>query len=111
MSHINNNFLENKFEPLKTLLKDKVDIIVVTETKLDESFPLNQFLIEGYSTPFRRDRDSKSKGGGVLIYIRDDIPCKQLKSHNVANDIEGIFIELVLRKNKWIPFGGYNPKK
>ena len=31
--------------------------------------------MEGYSTPFRLDRNDH--GGGIMIYIRDDIPSKE----------------------------------
>ena len=40
---------------------------MISETKLDESFPSNQFLIDGFSAPFRLDRNDE--GGGVIIYI------------------------------------------
>ena len=43
-----------------------------SETKIDDSFPKGQFLMEGYSTTFRLDRNAH--GGGIMIYIRDDIP-------------------------------------
>ena len=76
---------------------------MVSETKIDESFPLNQFLIESYCTPFRHDRDSR--GGGIIIYIREDIICKELKSHNMPKNVEGIFLELNLRKSKWLLLG------
>ena len=109
IGHININFLEKKFESLVSLVKGNVDILMVSETKIDESFPLNQFLIEGYCTPFRRDRDSR--GGGIIIYIREDIICKELKSHNMPKNVEGIFLELNLRKSKWLLMGGYNPHK
>ena len=33
------------------------------ETKLDESFPPGQLLLDGYNVPFRSDRDGN--GGGV----------------------------------------------
>ena len=47
--------------------------------------------MEGYSTPFRLDRNAHGGGGGgIMIYIRDDIPSKELKSQLPA-DIEGIF--------------------
>ena len=39
IGHINVNFLAPKFESLKSLIEEKLDILVVTETKLDESFP------------------------------------------------------------------------
>ena len=109
IGHLNINSLRNKFEALKFLIQGKVDIFVVSETKIDESFPINQFLIDGFATPFRLDR--KNGAGGTIIYIRDDIPCKELKNHNLPNNIEGLFIELTLRKKKWILFGGYNTKK
>ena len=36
----------------------------------------SQFIIDGYPKPFRLDRDSN--GGGIRLYLREDIPCKQL---------------------------------
>ena len=109
IGHININFIENKFESLVSLVKDKIDIIMISETNIDDSFPLNQFVMEGYSTPFRLDRNSQ--GGSIMIYIRDDIPCKELKSHVLPIDVEGIFIEINIRQIKWVLMGGYNPQK
>ena len=62
----------------------------------------NQFHIDGYSKPFRFDWNWN--GGGVLLYAREDIACRELNSGNLPNDIEGIFIELDLWKVKWFPF-------
>ena len=108
IGHLNINSLRYKFEALKSMIKNKIDIFVVSETKLDESFPTGQFEIDGFSTPFRVDRNKE--GGGLIIFIRSDIPCKILKTQ-LPNDIEGIFIELKIRNKKWILFAGYNPKK
>ena len=36
------------------------------------------------------------------IYIREDIPSKELKIHNTPEDIESIFIETNLIKTKWL---------
>ena len=41
----------------------------------------------------------------LLILEKIDIPCKELKSHNVDNDIVGIFIENNLKKCKKPGFG------
>ena len=109
ISHLNVNSLRNKFDELKFLTRGRIDILMISETKLDESFPTNQLLIEGFSAPFRFDRNNE--GGGIIIYIRSDIPCKVLNNHDLPKNIEGIFIELYLRKNKWLLFGGYNPNK
>ena len=34
-----------------------VDVLVISETELDESFPIGQFQVLGHTTPFRVDRD------------------------------------------------------
>ena len=33
-----------------------IDILIITETKLDDSFPEAQFFIEGFLKPYRLDR-------------------------------------------------------
>ena len=43
------------------------DVLVITETKLDNSCPTSQFLVKGFGEPFRLDRNRS--GGGVMIYI------------------------------------------
>ena len=53
----------NKFEFLATQLKGKIDVLTISETKIDKSFPKGNFLIEEFSTPYRLDRDSKGGGG------------------------------------------------
>ena len=63
----------------------------------------------GYSKPIRRDGNSHS--GGLLIYIRNDIPFKEIETQKLPDDIEGIFIEINLHNNNWIIMGGYNPQK
>ena len=40
---------------------------MVSETTLDDTFPTLQYLMQGYSTPFRKDWTSK--GGGSLLYV------------------------------------------
>ena len=69
---------------------------MVVESKTDESFTQQQFAIEGYHLPFRRDRNAL--GGGVMIFVREDIPVKEVFCDNVALNIEGIFVEINLRK-------------
>ena len=106
IGQLNINSLRNKFESLKALMMGNIDILVITETKLDYSFPANQFLIEGYALPFRIDHQTNA--GGIIIYVREDIPCRVL---NTPTNFQGIFLEINLRKVKWLLFGGYNPNK
>ena len=98
------NFLLNKFEPLNSLIWDRIDILLISETKLDDSFPLHQFEIEGYHTPFRLDRNCN--GGGIIMYIKSGLPCKELKSHKSPEDLEQIFLKFVLLNKKWISLVG-----
>ena len=107
VGHLNINTIANKFDQLKTLVDSNIDVLVIAETKLDDCFPTAQFLIKGYSKPYRLDRTCH--GGGILIYVREDIPSKELNKHKFPNDIEGIFIELNLRKTKWLLCGSYHP--
>ena len=50
------------------MIKDNVDILLTSETKIDSSFPTAQFHIDGYII-YRCDRNEN--GGGLLLYIRD----------------------------------------
>ena len=57
IGHINIHFLESKFEALELLIENILDVLVVTETKIEESYPKSQFEINGFRTPFRLDRN------------------------------------------------------
>ena len=69
---MNINSLRNKFGLLKDQIKGNIDILMISEIKIDDTFPHGQFFIEGFSTPYRLDRDLN--GGGILLYVREDIP-------------------------------------
>ena len=54
--HVNVNLLSDKFDQLKLIIKNKVDILLITETKLDSSLPDSQFMIDGFRQPYRLDK-------------------------------------------------------
>ena len=85
LGHLNISSIRDKFEALKFTIGNNIDIFLIPETNLDNSFPTAQFLIKGLSAPYRFDRNSK--GGGLLFYIREDIPSKIL-THSSNCDIE-----------------------
>ena len=88
------------------MIEGKVDILVVTETKLfDSTFPISQLYVSSFNKPCRLEGSKNS--GRVLIYIREDIPNKELRNH--LPNIEGIFIGLNLRKTNWLIFECYHP--
>ena len=73
--------IRNKFDfQLVNGIKGKIDVLIISETKLDDSFPSVQFLIEGYGPPYRLDRNAH--GGGVLVYVREDFPCELIPMKN-----------------------------
>ena len=119
IGNLNVASLPSRIDELRTAVIGRIDILVLTETHIDDSFPTAQFLIEGFKTPYRHDRNKN--GGGIMIYVREDIPSKILEKHQfpgVAFDhndslgpIEGIFLEINLKKSKWLIFGSYHRPK
>ena len=85
------NSVQNKFDLLTYQIKDSIDILMITETKLDESPPTGQFFRNDFSSLFRLDRDRN--GGGILLYIREDILSKLLAIENI---IEAFFVDFVI---------------
>ena len=53
---LNINSLRNKFDLLANNVKGKIDILIISETKFDLSFPKEQFHFHGISEPYRLDR-------------------------------------------------------
>ena len=100
--------MKNKFESLSTQVKGNIDVLMVSETKTDDSFPVGNFFIDGFSTPYRLDGDSN--GGGIILYVREDIPSNLLATDE-KNHIESFFVELNLRNEKWLINCSYNPNK
>ena len=78
---LNINSLRNKFGFLSSKITKHVDILLLSETKLDDSFPTAQFSLNGYCKPYRLD--SSSNGGSILLYVRDDIPSQLLTDYKI----------------------------
>ena len=109
IGQLNINSIRNKFEMLTSLIANEIDVLLLSERKLDDTFQLEQFLISGFAKPLRLDRNSK--GGGIMLFIRDNIPFRLLKPGNLPSNTEAFFIEINLRKKKWLMCCGYNPNK
>ena len=103
--HININSIRNKFEILKSMLLEVLDVLMITETKLCDSFPEQQFHIEGFNIPFRLDRN-RHRGG--LLYVRNNINAIFLKSYVFPDNIEAFFVEILLKSCKWLICCSYN---
>ena len=106
LGHLNVNSLRNKFITIEELIKSKLDIFLVSETKIDHSFPNQQFSIAGYKT-YRRDRNSFD--GGLLFYVNENIPCRELTAEQTDSNFEAIFLKITLRTRKCLIIGLYKP--
>ena len=55
IAYLNINSIRNKFELLKPIILNTVDILVIAETKLDNKFATSPFRLEGFNPPYRYD--------------------------------------------------------
>ena len=51
------NSIRNRLEFLAKDLASNVDLLMISETKIDNSFPKGQFLSKGFCEPFRIDKN------------------------------------------------------
>ena len=92
--------IRNKFDLLEHQIKDKTDVLIISEIKLDEGFLTSQIFMNGFSSPHSLHRNCN--GGGIILHIREDIPSKLLAT-------EGDLTEAFLLK--WLISCYYNLKR
>lgn len=109
IGHLNVNSLNSKFSEMSDLIvRSNFEVMVISETKLDESFSDALFEIENYSM-YRQDKQSNS--GGMMIYVSKNIP-STIGNVKICNDeVECLAIELCCKDTKMLLLGMYkNPK-
>ena len=72
LAQLNINSIRNKFNLLGEGIKGKVDVLMISETKIDKTFPPRQFYIEGFTPPYRLDIKFM---GVVFLYMSERILC------------------------------------
>ena len=92
---MNINSIRYKFELLVNQVKGNIF----------DSFPFGNFLVDGFSKSYRLDRDSL--GGGILLYVREDIPLNLHEGE--TNPIEGFYVEINLHNDKWLINYSHSP--
>ena len=105
-AHLNINSTRNKFDFLADISKDNIDILMISETRVDDSFPDDQFFVDGLGRLFCIDRNRN--GEGIMLFIRNDIPAKVVSTDD--RSIESFYAELNFRKKIWLLNCFYNPK-
>ena len=81
LAQLNINSIRKKFELLSEQVRGNVDFLIVSEIKIDDSFTIGNFLIHGFSPPYRLHCDLK--GGGIMLYIREAIPSNLLATYTL----------------------------
>ena len=77
VGHLNIQGIISKIDELELLLSsNKIDILGITETKLNDKHPTDTFSIKGYHKPFRKDR-TENKGGGIIVYVKENSNCNR----------------------------------
>ena len=79
----NINSIGNKFDHLIATLSGNIKILLITETKINSTFPVYQFYLNGYNVPQRNDRSTNVSG--ILVYIRDDVMSCIIKCENLPS--------------------------
>ena len=88
------------------LIKDTFDKFPLSESKLNSNFPDDQFSIPGYQI-VRKDRDRN--GGGLLLYINEDIPFKIIQNSSLLPTLEVLPIGIKLGRFTFLLTGLYKP--
>ena len=108
MGHINANSIAGfKFDEIRLWLESNYfDLLVVTETKIDNIFSNGQFHVNG----FRMLRNDRTRGGGgIAMFIRSNVPFMRAKKLENLTGIETLAVRVKLAKS-WITVVGlYRP--
>ena len=109
ITHLNINSIRYKVGTIHSILNDNlVDVFAITETKIDASFPDEQFKVSDFSL-HRCDRTNR--GGGVAVYVRSAIPhCHSPDIDKYfCEGVEGLTIECTLNHRKMFIITMYKP--
>ena len=72
------NSIRHYFQHFVDLASQYLDVLIIAETEVDDTFPTCKFHIPGFKSPYRLDVTSNS--GGLLVYINKDIISKELRN-------------------------------
>ena len=95
--------MRNKFS--STVLS-KTDILLPSETKINDSFPNSQFFAESFKM-YHKDRTQT--GGRLLLYVNENLPAKIMNCYKFKKNSEIILFEFSVSNKKWLLLGSYRP--
>ena len=84
-----------------------LDLLGISETKLDASFRDGQFYVNNFKL-YRQDKNDK--GWGIMVYIKDCIPHRLMKDFSGSyKGIDYLTLEIVMKSRKWYVLYIYRP--
>ena len=99
---------DGKLEEISILAEsEKLEVISLSETWLDTSYPDALLAIEGFQTPLRKDRET-GLGGGVALYVKDNLPVRRCAELETPSS-ECIWAEITVPSGKLILGVYYRP--
>ena len=109
--YFNARSIVNKIDELEIYTKEEdLDIIGVTETWLSDEILTSEYSLEGY-TLLRKDRKDlvKTRGGGVALYVKNEINIVEREDINEQLFPESLWCELVFKGEKTLLGVCYRP--
>ena len=88
-SYLNINSIRNKFGDLNKIVDGNINILCITETKLDESFP--QFILH-----------ITDKKDGSMVFVNSHILSRRLSDVKIPSNTQIVPFEINIRKEKWL---------
>ena len=112
--NINSILHEGRIDELHDVCNTmKVSVLVITESKLDDTISMNRILIPGFHEPVRRDRTVNgisTRSGGCLVYINELLTyANNITMQEV--EFEHIWVDVKIKNTKIAVNCLYRPPK
>ena len=97
--NLNIKYIKSNSFHFKEPLLTKIDISLISETKIYDLLPNRQFADNRYKL-FRRDNNRN--GGRVILYVKENISCKLVNSFNCSEENRIIALRFSISNTKWL---------
>ena len=93
IGHLSLNSVRNKFSSLQQTVLSKTDILLLSETNIDNSFPDPQFFAESFEMYLKERTKTR---GALLLYEDENLPGKIINSYKFKGNSEIILFEFIV---------------
>ena len=108
--NINSILATDRIEQLTDICKTlRIDVLILSESKIDQTIPNNLIMIPGYHEPLRHDRHINGRhGGGVSMYIAEYLPF-QHRPEFQSDEYEHLWADIRINGQIFAINGIYRP--